>query len=362
MTEGHPAVRWATIAAALAVGAAVPLAPAGADTGFVVQGAASDYAILQPLIHLRPADLPYMGRSYYNFTAPATEIVYPHSAGVTTCLTCPAVGPSVRQGQQTLDAQIKAAPPGQHITVVGQSEGSMVLNAEAESLANDLKAPRRGDVTFIVISDPQRGLLRYLPVGTYVPYPLDLTVTEPVDSPYDTVVVTAEYDIAADPPDRPWNLVADANAVLGFQQVHGKPAAFSDPADVPPENVTVTTNSKGAKVTSYLVPTKQLPLTKPLRKVLPNQIVDRIDTVARPIVDAGYSRHDDPNAPVKRPTFSRGTLHFGHERSVLPNKIVDRIDTALRPLAEAGHSRHHKPNAPVKRPILSHGGLHFGDE
>ena len=81
--------------------------------------------------------------------------------------------------------------------------------------------------------------------------------------------------------------------MLGAQYVHGA-VAFSDINDVPPENITTTTNSRDGATTNYLVPTPQLPLTQPLRTVLPDQTVDQIDTVVRPVVDAGTRRNDNP--------------------------------------------------------------------
>ena len=77
---------------------------------------------------------------------------------------------------------------------------------------------------------------------------------------------------------------------------------------MPSENISTTTNSRDGTTTTYLVPTPQLPLTHPLRTVLPDQTVDRVDEVLRPVVDAGYSRHDDPDAVIKRPVLSGGKI------------------------------------------------------
>ena len=43
---------------------------------------------------------------------------------------------------------------------------------------------------------------------------------EPTDTPFDTVVITRQYELIADIPLYPLNLVADLNAVLGFIYVH----------------------------------------------------------------------------------------------------------------------------------------------
>ncbi len=153
-----------------------------------------------------------------------------------------------------------------------------------------------------------------------------------MESQYNTIVIIGEYDLVADPPDRPWNLVSTLNAVAGFQYVHGA-VAFSDINDVPSENITTTTNSRGGTTTTYQVPTPQLPLTQPLRTVLPDQTVDRVDEVLRPAVDAGYSRHDDPDAVIKRPVLSGGkiTLPSDTETESTSATKTESTTTAKKP-------------------------------
>ena len=77
--------------------------------------------------------------------------------------------------------------------------------------------------------------------------------------------------------------------------------------DVPPENTTVETNAE-RNVTTYLVPTENLPLTQMFRDVgVPDALVDKADQVLRPIVDAGYLRHDQPGDT--RPYLYDGKIH-----------------------------------------------------
>ena len=124
--------------------------------------------------------------------------------------------------------------------------------------------------------DPSRvtpfsaGIGSFLPEGFRIPL-LGWTVTRPeANSSYDTVVVVGEYDITADFPDRPWNVLALANSVFGFEYSHS-PSALSSPTAVPEENIRVTTNDKGATTTTYLVPRPALPLLRPFDGVLPPQ-------------------------------------------------------------------------------------------
>ena len=156
--------------------------------------------------------------------------------------------------------------------------------------------------------------------GTQIPI-VGLTATPPVESRYDTVVVTNEYDFWGDFPDRPWNLVALANAVMGAAFVHTR-VSFS-PSDVPLSNISTTTNSLGATVTTYLVPTQHLPLTEALRIVgVPAKIVDTIDNVLRPIIDAGYSRNDAPGST--RPYLFHGAIRTGPNPQQTPRHRAPR--------------------------------------
>jgi hypothetical protein len=240
-------------------------------------------------------------------------IDYPASAWPISGLNTPTIGQSVAIGTDNLDAAIRAhyaANPDEPVVVAGASQGSLVMDAVQARYANDPSAPPPGAVTFIVFGAPQtgpNGVTRRLSEGTYVPL-FDLTVHRPAESQYNTIVVVGEYDGWADFPDRPWNLISVANALFGVQYAHAQ-SALVGPDDMPHENVTVTTNSKGGTATTYLVPTDPLPLTRPLRDIgAPREWVDRIDAVLKPIVDAGYSRND------RKPTVAEPEPQSGVRR------------------------------------------------
>jgi hypothetical protein len=193
----------------------------------------------------------------------------------------------------------------QPAAAVGLSQGTLALDQEQVRLANDPKAPPPDKLQFTTIGDPtghnawgKSFLAGLFPPGSYIPL-IDYTMPKPVESQYDANRVVATYDGLSDFPDRPTNLVSDANAFVASAIVH-TPAAFTGPGDVPPSNVRTTVNSKGATETSYLIPVNHLPLTLPLRYLgMSDGFVDQIDSVLQPIVDSGYSRYDDPqNRPV----------------------------------------------------------------
>jgi diacyltrehalose acyltransferase len=193
------------------------------------------------------------------------------------------------------------------VVIIGESMGSMVAWRVAQELANSPDAPPPEDVRVVLIAPPEAGVAEYFKEGTYIPI-LNYRVTRIAQSPYDTTIVIGEYDGWSDPPDRPWNLVASANALAGIVYVHGPPSFTADVSSLPPESVIPRTDEEHGSVTTYLVPTENLPLTQVFRDVgVPDALVDKADDVLRPVIDAGYVRHDQPGDT--RPYLHDGEIH-----------------------------------------------------
>ena len=243
------------------------------------------------------------------------------------------------------------------VVVIGESMGAMVASRLAVELANSPNAPSTNDVRFVLIAPPEAGIAEYFKEGTFIPI-LNYRVSRVAESPYPTTIVIGEYDGWADPPDRPWNLVSSANALLGIAYVHGPPIAAANPGAVPEENKTfVEANEQHGPITTHLVPTENLPLTQVFRDVgLPDALVDKADQVLRPVVDAGYVRHDQPGDT--RPYLYDGEIHrnvqsqqqvrepwrersekgqnVGQERREHRNELRQAIRKDLRDRVEAG--------------------------
>lgn len=271
--------------------------------------------IAKRLYHFDPATRTEIGAKYYDSADANRQIVpYPGTVWPLTGVDSQKVGESVREGADNLDAAIRRTRGP--MTVVGLSQGSEVIDEEQLRLANDPKAPPPGQITFVKVSSPQHVLQRAFRPGTHLPY-FDYNVPPPVDSQYDTVEVIAEYDVYGDPPDRPGNLLADINSVLGRNH---SLAAFSDPANVPSQNIAMTTNSRGATVTTYLVPATELPLVAQLRKWgVPDPVADQLNLVMRPMVDSAYDRNGTPAPPPLQPsTFVNAVNGALHARQVAP--------------------------------------------
>ena len=242
----------------------------------------------------------YTNRSGAAYFPNVDRILVDYPAGVVQNLPegAPPVGPSVDIGTDALDAAIHNDPQGAAV-VIGLSEGGLVLDAEQARLANDPTAPAPNKLSFATFGDPagrhgfgESFLTTVFAPGTRMPF-IDYSIPAPVQTQYDSTAVVTAYDGVADFPDRPENLVSTANALMGALFFHTG-VAFSDPSEVPPQNIVVKTNSRGATQTTYLVPPKFLPLTWPLREAgVPNDVVDQLDGALRPTVDAGYSRNDN---------------------------------------------------------------------
>jgi diacyltrehalose acyltransferase len=215
----------------------------------------------------------------------------------------PSIGESVDEGEGNLEVAIRNGGPG---TVIGLSEGALVLNAVQARLANDPTAPPPDQLSFATYGDPvarhafgESFLTQMFPVGSVVPS-LDYRIPPPVESQYDTYQFVSAYDSIADWPDRQDNWMALLNAVVGLATGHTA-VAFTDASMVPPQNIRTTVNSKGAKTTTYLIPEKHLPLVLPFKYLgVPEDTLNQLDGVLKPYVDAGYSRNDNPlTAPIE---------------------------------------------------------------
>jgi diacyltrehalose acyltransferase len=242
---------------------------------------------------------------------PVVTVSYPASFWPLSGLNSPTLGSSVATGTTNLATAIGNQGNNETI-VVGISQGTLVADAEQAQLRNDPNAPPPNQLTFVMIGDPDRGNGAFsvlFPAGTFIPI-LNFVVQRPVASQYNTIVVANQYDGVGDFPDRPWDLVAVVNALLGGLFIHPGESITDNLAAVPPQDITVTTNPNGTTTTTYFVPAQQLPLTEPLTDLgVPGWITSALDKILTPVIDAGYSRYDSSDG-IKAPYLSNGQLVF----------------------------------------------------
>lgn len=316
--------RW-LIAAVAAVAVAVTAAVPAEAEQLLIAGPAYPFPSNPLFDYIYDLQTIAIGSGYYP-DADRAIVHYPAGVWPSSGLTAPTMGSGVSMGSQILAQAIRDADGP--IVVTGLSEGAVVIDATQALLADDPTAPPADQVVFVVYGSAYHGngILTHFPAGTYIPF-FDVTVTRPVESQYDTIVVIGEYDGVADFPDRPWNLVALANSALAMIFVH-TPSAYTSPADVPAENITVTTNSRQATTTTYFLPARVLPLTQPLRLLgVPGFLVDQLDAVLRPVVDSAYVRHDPTptgTAQTTQPAVSK----------TMPDKASEPSDTISAAAAE----------------------------
>jgi hypothetical protein len=143
---------------------------------------------------------------------------------------------------------------------------------------------------------PNGGLHARFP-GLYVPI-LDWSFNgaDPTNTPFDTTVITRQYDGLADFPLYPLDVIADLNAVLGIAYVHLNELDVSLPAD--PTTSPAYQGTHG-DTSYYFFDTKKLPLFDPLRTLgVPESVIDVVQPFFRVLVELGYDRSIPPWEPT----------------------------------------------------------------
>jgi hypothetical protein len=249
-----------------------------------------DYPAGQVQGHVLERMFPGIGR--------ISEDVYPGIG-----LDGPSIGESIDIGEPNLDNAIRAGGPGR---AMGLSEGALVLNAVKAEMAGDATAPPADRLSFATFGDPiartpfgESFLTQMFPVGSVVPA-MEYRIPAPVESQYHTDQFVSAYDSIADFPDRPDNLFALANSIAGLATGHTA-IAFTNPSNVPAQNIRTTVNSRGGTTTTYLVPEQHLPIVLAFKYLgYQEDTLNQLDAILMPRVNAGYSRNDDPaTAPLQ---------------------------------------------------------------
>lgn len=182
---------------------------------------------------------------------------------------------------------------GTDFTVFGYSDSATIATiAKSDLIAH----PPGGSVTFVLVASgnrPNGGILERF-VGVHLPI-LGVTfngatvTNSPQPTPLTTVDVAHQYDLIADFPTNPLNLLADLNALIAFPYDH-------------PEFGTDTPLLQGQyqDSTYYLFPAEVLPLVRPLTVVpyLGPLLATVLDPPLRVLVEAGYDRTINPGAPT----------------------------------------------------------------
>ena len=230
---------------------------------------------------------------------------------------------SIEAGAADLEAAM-AANPDDHMVVYGYSQGAVVVNKVREKLAAQYEGTEAPDIDFVLGGDvgvPNGGFGARFP-GLHIPG-LEWTYdgAELTDTPFDTTVITRQYDGFADFPLYPLNVISLFNAVLGLFYVHTWPFEISlaDNTSAP----TVTTDPTG-KTTYYFFENPDLPLFGPLRTLgVPEPVIDVVEPFFREVVELGYDR----TIPAWEPTPARVIPKFDPVK--VAGDLVDAIGEGI---------------------------------
>jgi hypothetical protein len=205
---------------------------------------------------------------------------------------------SVDDGVTDLEAEM-AKHPGEPLIINGYSQSAAVAIAEKERLAEQYpEGTEAPDIDFVLGGDPRvpnGGLWARFPglpsviLGTFAG-------PEPTDTQFDTTVIIRQYDAMADFPLYPLNVVAGANAVLGFFFVH---AYGFDVSLAPDPEKSGAIHTTTGDTDYYFFPTDDLPLFTPLRLAgVPEPVIDVVEPVTQWAVELGYDRSIPPGEPT----------------------------------------------------------------
>jgi hypothetical protein len=223
---------------------------------------------------------------------------YPAEAWPFTGLSSDTVGKSIAVGVPRLDQMIRAAVAAHDgpVVVAGVSIGAMVVEQEMRNLATRADAPTPSQVSFTLMADPTDpgGAFSYLPY-TYIPV-IDMVMQPFPQTPYKVDVIKQLYDGVSSFPDRPWNLLADLNALIGglgiFHNAEhlAQDFALVEAGKFPPLDATTEVNAQSGVTTFYTGEFGGPALTHLFDPYLSN-----LDKLLTPIINLGYSSKT-PNA------------------------------------------------------------------
>lgn len=247
-------------------------------------------------------------------------------------------------------------------TIGGVSEGAPAvmevlrrLEADAADPEDGKVPPPKSEMNVAIYGAPSKQLL-----GRLADLPVPVT-------PYDIIIVRAEYDGIADFPDNAWNGLAVVNALMGAAQLHVQQSNF-DIRNLPTE-YTIDTNGAGGTTTTILIPTAVLPILGPLVVLhFDPKLVAGLDKTLRPIVDSAYDRPpmstgipptllDAPATPTNTTgaTAAATTVHEGLDDTATPARptLFKRATVTARQSALSLES---------KKVVARHGSSTSGSE
>ncbi|BBX66562.1 hypothetical protein MPSYJ_00230 [Mycolicibacterium psychrotolerans] len=191
---------------------------------------------------------------------------------------------SVAKGADNLYAAVYDPAYAGPKTIGGVSEGAPSvmevlrrLEADRANTTDGKEPPPPSELNVAIYGSPSK---RFLGKLAELPTPV---------TPYDILIVRAEYDGLSDFPDNGWNMLAVTNAVMGAMTLHVKNSNFDIRNN--PTEYTIDVNEAGGTTTTILIPADVLPILAPMVAFhFDPKFVAALDSKLRPIIDSAYNR------------------------------------------------------------------------
>ncbi|WP_135453613.1 PE-PPE domain-containing protein [Mycobacterium sp. DL99] len=231
---------------------------------------------------------------------------------------------SVARGVLSLNNAVLNTPGDK--VVVGYSQSANIATREKRNLA-ELRAqgapvPSPDELSFVFVANPNRpngGILARFE-GLYIPIlGVSFDGATP-DDEYKTIDVARQYDLIADFPKYPLNLLADLNALMGYVYLHPNYGSSVVDLNDPSKYSSYTSGN----TTYYLMHTEHLPLLQPFRDIgIPAPVIDLVEPTLRVLIELAYDR-----TPANMGVPTRAGL--------MPHIDLDKLASDLRAAAEEG--------------------------
>lgn len=293
-------------------------------------------------LFLNPNPPEFSGQPVFPGYAPVVQIT-PEGADFQQVMT---------QGASDLNQGImQQLGEGNKVVVFGYSESTSIATQEMVNLAAlpPDQQPNPADLQFVLVEDlnnPDGGFANRFPSLLDGSFP-----ATPADTAYTTDIYTVEYSGSSDFPQYPSDLLADANAVAGFIDLHpfllpGWPTGFSS-SELAGAVLEPTSPGYDGNTEYFLIPTQDLPLLDGLRAINP-AMADLIQPDLRVIIDLGYDRTGFANvttpADMSMPNIDWTTVNAELALGAQQGLTAAEVDLGMLPTSDLPNAYPYLPD------------------